>query len=107
MSQLTNTSDANFEADVLQSGVPVLVDFWAEWCGPCKMLTPVLESVAPQFADKLKIVKLNVDDNPQTAPRFGVRGIPTLILFNAGDVVATKVGTLTQSQLIAFINEHI
>jgi len=107
MSHLHTTSDASFETDVLQSTTPVLVDFWAEWCGPCKMLTPVLESVAPLYAEKLKIVKLNVDDNPETAPKFGVRGIPTLILFKAGKVVNTKVGTLTQSQLQAFIDENL
>jgi thioredoxin 1 len=107
MSTITAITDASFEEDVINASQPVLVDFWAEWCGPCKMLAPVLESVSDEFADKLKITKLNVDENPETAPKFGVRGIPTLILFKDGQVVATKVGALTKSQLVAFLNEHI
>jgi thioredoxin 1 len=107
MSTITAITDASFEEDVVNASLPVLVDFWAEWCGPCKMLTPVLESISDEFADKLKITKLNVDENPETAPKFGVRGIPTLILFKEGQVVATKVGALTKSQLVAFLNDHI
>jgi thioredoxin 1 len=107
MSTITAITDVSFEEDVINASLPVLVDFWAEWCGPCKMLTPVLESISDEFADKLKITKLNVDENPETAPKFGVRGIPTLILFKEGQVVATKVGALTKSQLVAFLNDHI
>lgn len=107
MSTITAITDASFEEDVVNASQPVLVDFWAEWCGPCKMLTPVLESISDEFADRLKITKLNVDENPETAPKFGVRGIPTLILFKDGKVVATKVGAMTKSQLVAFLNDHI
>lgn len=107
MSNLTAVTDSSFEETVLQSKLPVLVDFWAEWCGPCKMLMPVLDSITSDYEDKLKIVKLNVDENPETAPKFGVRGIPTLILFKDGNVVATKVGALTKAQLIAFLDEQL
>ena len=105
MSNVLAVSDSSFEAEVLQSSTPVLVDFWAEWCGPCKMLAPILDSVVAAYAGKIKIVKLNVDDNPETAPKFGIRGIPTLLLFNQGQVVATKVGALSKAQLIAFLDE--
>jgi thioredoxin 1 len=107
LANLKSITDASFQADVLDSAQPVLVDFWAEWCGPCKMLTPVLEAVAVEYKEKLSIVKLNVDENPETAPKFGVRGIPTLILFQQGEVVATKVGALTQSQLMSFLDESL
>ena len=107
MGSLQAVTDGSFEQDVVGSSTPVLVDFWAEWCGPCKMLAPVLESIVDDYAGKLNIVKLNVDENPETAPKFGVRGIPTLILFKDGEVVATKVGALTKAQLVAFIDESL
>jgi thioredoxin 1 len=100
-------TDDSFESDVLQSDKPVLVDYWAEWCGPCKMIAPILEEIAPDYADKIKIAKLNIDDNPNTPPKYGIRGIPTLMLFKAGAVDATKVGALSKSQLTAFIDENI
>lgn len=101
------TTDANFKSDVLEADVPVLVDFWAEWCGPCKALTPVLEEVGENFADKIKIVKVNIDENPETPSQFGVMSIPTMILFKGGNVEATKVGLLSKSQLTAFIESNI
>jgi thioredoxin 1 len=107
MASLPSVTDAGFEADVLQSKILVLVDFWAEWCGPCKMLGPVLESIVDDYADQLRIVKLNVDENPETPPKFGVRGIPTLILFKDGEVLDTKVGALNKSQLNAFLQTHL
>lgn len=107
MSDLHTTNDASFEADVLKSSLPVLVDFWAEWCGPCRMLTPVLEQVAPEYADKLKIVKVNVDESPETPAKFGVRGIPTLIIFKNGEAAATKVGALSKTQLCAWLEENL
>ena len=100
-------TDDSFESDVLQSDKPVLVDYWAEWCGPCKMIAPILEEIAPNYADKIKIAKLNIDDNPNTPPKYGIRGIPTLMLFKAGAVDATKVGALSKSQLTAFIDDNI
>ena len=107
MSKLSPISDSSFESEVVNSTVPVLVDFWAEWCGPCKMLAPVLDSVVDHYAGRLKIVKLNVDDNQETTPKFGVRGIPTLILFKDGEVAATKVGALTKAQLMEFLDSHV
>ena len=100
-------TDAIFEAEVLKSDVPVLVDYWAEWCGPCKMIAPVLEEVAKDYAGKLKVAKLNIDDNPDTPPAYGIRGIPTLMLFKGGEVEATKVGAVSKSQLTAFIDSNI
>lgn len=105
--QIHYVTDDSFEADVLQSDVPVLVDYWAEWCGPCKMIAPILEEVVSEYAGKLKVAKLNIDENPNTPPRFGIRGIPTLILFKDGDVEATKVGALSKSQLTAFIDSNL
>ncbi|MDP5057379.1 thioredoxin TrxA [Marinomonas hwangdonensis] len=100
-------TDAQFAEEVLNSDVPVLVDFWAPWCGPCKMIAPVLEDVAAEYADKLKVVKLNVDENQETAPKYNVRGIPTLLVVKGGEVVATKVGAVSKTQLIEFINGAI
>ena len=104
---ITEVSDDSFEQEVLKAGEPVLVDYWAEWCGPCKTIAPALEEIAGEYAGKLKVVKLNIDDNPGTPPRFGIRGIPTLMLFKAGEVEATKVGALSKSQLTAFIDSSI
>lgn len=107
MAKVLSVGDNTFEAEVLRSPIPVLVDFWAEWCGPCKMLAPILESVVDDYAGKIKIVKLNVDEHPETAPKFGIRGIPTLILFKDGEVLTTKVGALSKSQLTDFLNSHV
>ena len=104
---ITNVSDASFEADVIKADGPVLVDYWAEWCGPCKMIAPILDDIATQYAGRLKIAKINIDDNPATPANFAVRGIPTLMLFKNGNVEATKVGALSKSQLTAFIDSHL
>jgi len=104
---IVQVSDASFEQDVLKASGPVLVDFWAEWCGPCKMIAPVLEDLAEEFAGKLTIVKLNIDANPDTAPAYGVRGIPTLMIFKDGEVAGTKVGALSRTQLAEFINSVV
>ncbi|MEN9465461.1 MAG: hypothetical protein RL217_1642 [Pseudomonadota bacterium] len=104
---ILTVTDSSFEADVLGSDVPVLVDFWAEWCGPCKMIAPVLEEIAVEYAGKLKVAKLNIDDNDATAPKFGIRSIPTLILFRNGQVEATKIGAMGKSELSAFINQAL
>ncbi|MAC47412.1 thioredoxin TrxA [Oceanospirillum beijerinckii] len=104
---IVNVTDASFEDDVLNSDIPVLVDYWAEWCGPCKMIGPVLEDIAGEYAGKVKICKLNIDENTETPPKFGIRGIPTLMLFKNGNVEATKVGALSKSQLVAFLDGNL
>jgi len=104
---IVHVSDGSFEGDVLKSNEPVLVDFWAEWCGPCKMIAPLLDDVASKYKGRLKVVKINIDDNPNTPPRYGIRGIPTLMLFKGGEVEATKVGALSASQLAAFIDSNL
>ena len=104
---IVHISDSSFDTDVLQAEGPVLVDFWAEWCGPCKMIAPVLEEIASEYAEKLKVCKMDVDANPNTAPKYGIRGIPTLLLFNQGDVAGTKVGALSKTQLSEFIDSAI
>lgn len=104
---MISTSDANFEAEVLQSDVPVLVDFWAEWCGPCKMIAPILDEISSEFEGRVKVAKLNIDENPATPPKYGVRGIPTLMLFKNGEVDATQVGALSKSQLTNFLNDNL
>ena len=100
-------TDDTFEDEVLKSSAPVLVDYWAEWCGPCKMIAPILNEIAREYNGKIKVAKLNIDENPQTPPKYGIRGIPTLMLFKDGNVEATKVGALSKSQLTAFIDSNI
>jgi thioredoxin 1 len=105
--QIKNVSDASFADEVLKSSQPVLVDYWAAWCGPCKMIAPMLEQVATEYAGRLTVVKLNVDENQDTASKYGIRGIPTLMLFKAGQTVATKVGALSKSQLTEFLDKAL
>jgi thioredoxin 1 len=100
-------TDGSFDAEVLQSQTPVLLDYWAEWCGPCKMIAPILDEVAKEYEGKLKVAKLNIDENQDTPAKFGIRGIPTLMLFKGGNVEATKVGALSKSQLTAFIDSNL
>lgn len=107
MSNVVYATDASFEADVIKSDIPVLVDFWAEWCGPCRMVAPILDDLSKEYAGRLKIVKVNVDENSVSAATYGVRGIPTLLLFKNGQVVETKVGALPKGQLAAFIDSNI
>jgi thioredoxin 1 len=105
--QIVHTTDAKFEADVIKSDVPVLLDFWAEWCGPCKMIAPVLDMIATQYAGRLRVVKLNIDENPQTPPKYNIRSIPTLLLFSGGLVAAQQVGAVSKAQLEAFLNAQL
>ena len=104
---IVHISDESFEEEVLQSERPVLIDYWAEWCGPCKMIAPVLDEIATEYSDRLKVVKLNIDDNPQTPPKYGIRGIPTLMVFKNGQVEATKVGAVSKAQLTAFLDDNV
>ena len=104
---IKHTTDANFEQDVLKSTTPVLIDYWAEWCGPCRMVAPILDEIAGQYQGRLNIMKVNVDENRSVPAKYGIRGIPTLMLFKDGDVAATKVGALSKSQLISFIDSNL
>ncbi len=104
---ISAVTDSSFETDVIESNIPVLVDFWAQWCGPCKAITPILEDLSQKYTGKVKIIKLDVDSNPSTPPKFGVRGIPTLILFKDGQVIATQVGLLSKNELMTFIDTNI
>ena len=104
---IVQISDESFEEEVLQSERPVLIDYWAEWCGPCKMIAPVLDEIATEYSDRLKVVKLNIDDNPQTPPKYGIRGIPTLMVFKNGQVEATNVGAVSKAQLTAFLDDSL
>ena len=105
--KIIHLTDDSFDNDVLKAAAPVLVDFWAEWCGPCKMIAPILDEIATEFDGKLTIAKLNIDENPGTAPKYGIRGIPTLLLFKDGEVAATKVGALSKSQLKEFLTANL
>ncbi len=104
---IKHISDASFEADVLQSAQPVLVDYWAEWCGPCKMIAPILDEVATSYSGRLNVAKMNVDQNREVPAKFGIRGIPTLMIFKGGQLAATKVGALSKAQLTAFIDGNL
>ncbi|NCA68796.1 MAG: thioredoxin TrxA [Sphingobacteriia bacterium] len=104
---IVHVTDDSFEDEVLKSSEPVLVDYWADWCGPCKMIAPVLDEIAGEYAGRIKVAKLNIDENPNTPPRYGIRGIPTLMLFRQGEVEATKVGAVSKSQLTAFIDSNL
>ena len=105
--KIVHTTDGDFEADVLQNEKPVLIDFWAEWCGPCKMIAPILDEAADEYADKLQVVKLNIDDNPAIAQKFGIRSIPTLMIFKDGAPQAQKLGAMSKSQLTEFLDTNI
>lgn len=105
--RIIHVTDETFDAEVLGSSQPVLLDYWAEWCGPCKMIQPVLEEIAEDYADRIRVAKLNIDENPETPPKYGIRGIPTLMIFKNGSVEATKVGAVSKSQLTAFIEGNI
>ncbi len=105
--KITHVTDATFDDQVLNSSEPVLLDYWAEWCGPCKMIAPILNEIADEYEGQLTVSKLNIDENPETPPKYGIRGIPTLMMFKNGSVEATKVGAVSKSQLIAFIDENL
>jgi thioredoxin 1 len=105
--RIDHVTDENFAQTVLEAEGPVLVDYWAEWCGPCKIIAPILDEIAEEYAGKVKIAKLNIDDNPATPPKYGIRGIPTLMLFKGGNVEATKVGAVSKSQLSAFLDSNL
>lgn len=105
--QIIHTTDATFEQDVLKSDLPVLLDFWAEWCGPCKMIAPVLDAIAEEYKGRLRVVKLNIDENPQTPPKYNIRSIPTLLLFRDGTVAAQQVGAVSKSQLQSLIESNV
>jgi len=105
--RILHTTDSDFEADVVKSDKPVLLDFWAEWCGPCKMIAPILDSIADEYEDRLRIVKLNIDENPQTPPKYNIRGIPTLLLFKNGAVAAQQVGAVSKGQLESFLEQNL
>jgi thioredoxin 1 len=105
--RIVHVTDESFERDVLRSSEPVLVDYWADWCGPCKMIAPVLDEIAEEYVGRIRVAKLNIDENPNTPPRYGIRGIPTLMLFKDGEVEATKVGAVSKSQLTAFIDSNL
>ncbi|WP_374351982.1 thioredoxin TrxA [Limnohabitans sp.] len=104
---IKHISDASFDADVIQSSTPVIVDFWAEWCGPCKMIAPILDEVASAYQGKLQVAKMNVDENRDVPAKFGIRGIPTLMVFKGGQLAATKVGAMSKAQLTAFIDQQL
>ena len=105
--EIVHVTDGTFEEEVLNSSQPVLVDYWADWCGPCKMIAPILDEITADYGDRLKVAKLNIDENPATPPKYGIRGIPTLMLFKNGQVEATKVGAMSKSQLTAFIDSNL
>ncbi len=105
--KIVYVTDDSFEQEILQAEGPVLVDYWADWCGPCKMIAPILDEIASEYDGKLKVAKLNIDENPVTPPKFGIRGIPTLMIFKGGNVEATKVGAVSKSQLTAFIDSNL
>jgi thioredoxin 1 len=105
--RIVHVTDDSFEQEVLQSSNPVLVDYWADWCGPCKMIAPVLDEIAEEYGGRIRVAKLNIDENPNTPPRYGIRGIPTLMLFKEGEVEAIKVGAVSKSQLTAFIDSNL
>ena len=105
--KIVYVSDDTFDEEVLQDDLPVLVDFWADWCGPCKMIAPILDEISDEYEGRMKVAKLNIDDNPNTPPKFGIRGIPTLMMYKNGQVEATKVGAVSKSQLTAFIDSNI
>lgn len=105
--RIVHVTDQTFEKEVLKGDGPVLVDYWAEWCGPCKMIAPVLDEIATEYSGRVKVAKLNIDENPITPPKYGIRGIPTLMLFKNGNVEATKVGAVSKSQLTAFLDSNI